>query len=75
MCIFIGIQTNINHIHKLFSVFSLIIKINREKVCFPPMLHCQGPFIQSSIILCTTMHETGINTGINMHHFGKRSNH
>lgn len=48
MCIFMGIQTNINHIHKLFSVFSLILKINRQKVCFPPMLHCQGPFIQSS---------------------------
>lgn len=46
--VYIHGYTNINHIHKLFSVFSLILKMNRQKVCFPPMLHCQGPFIQSS---------------------------
>ena len=69
------ICTNINYIHNLFSMPSLISKINRKKVCSPPSLHCQGLSFKILITLCTTKYEIRITTGINMQNFCKRQNH
>lgn len=64
------IYTNKNHMHNLFSLSSLISKINRKKKCaLLPLFTAKDFSFKVLITLCTTKYKIRITTGINMQNF------